>query len=234
MRCKLIGERGMLWKQPLHREMALTLAASFPSGHADVVHCREAMSKWKVGPGWMDWSGWKLPTIRHLTVADQFIPAGEVYIGGSRPGFVLTPWANPCRQENSANGPSVPNTIRRGRASNNFLYPLDNQVLVCDCTLRSRACHGETSIQTCLHFCHDPKLDAESTDKTLRDVLSSESDGMDERDEVAPHLHALGEVGSIRTTEQCFQDRARAEVPDTERGKFLCRREGRGHSHGMP
>ena len=173
MRCKLIGERGILWKQPLHREMALTLAASFPSGHADVVHCREAMSKWKVGPGWMDWSGWKLPTIRHLTVADQFIPAGEVYIGGSRPGFVLTPWTNPCMMEDSTNEPSYLQYISSRADLENFLFPLDNQVLVCDCTLRSRACHGETIIQTCRQFCHEPEIDADSTDKTLCDVLSS-------------------------------------------------------------
>ena len=122
MRCKLIGERGMLWKQPLHRDMALTLAASFPSGHADVVHCREAMSKWKVGPGWMDWSGWKLPTIRHLTVANQFIPAGGVYIGGSRPGFVLTPWTSPCMLKILQMNLRTSNTFRRGRTSDMFSF----------------------------------------------------------------------------------------------------------------
>ena len=102
----LFVETGMLWQQPSFHETALVLAASWPSGSPEFVRLREAIPEAQVGPGWSDWTGWTAPSVRHLTASDEFIPIGEVFVGGSRPGFELTPWCNPVLEEGNRLFPS--------------------------------------------------------------------------------------------------------------------------------
>ena len=217
----LIGEDGLLWEQPLHHELALILAASYPSGHPDIVHVREMISECRVGPGWRVWSDWRLPTIRHLTGTDEFIPIGEIYIGGARNGFVMTPWANPCVREEDVRLPSFSTYLASRGDFEEFLYPLSGKVLVCDCLLRSMSCHGKVMMEACRKLVKYSELEAQQNQPVSLDPTPDE-DGVDEDEQVAPHLDVLCQEG--HWSEKDIQARACADVPETERGSFVPKR----------
>ncbi len=90
MRDLIIGPSGIAWTWA-NRELAVTLAATIPSGYPTIVASRESIIANMCSVPWPLNSG-APTTLRLVLGADDTIMPGEVYAGAGFSTFVPSPW----------------------------------------------------------------------------------------------------------------------------------------------
>ena len=137
MRLSLVGPESNLWQTSL--PAACILAGSIPSGNMKVLHLRERVSALMLGPGFGGTS-FSTPTVVHSVVLARELPSEHIFVGSCTHKRLSSPWLDPSQLPGSAIN-SFSSYVAARADLKEWLAPLSDQVLVCDCALNEN-CHA--------------------------------------------------------------------------------------------
>ena len=204
MRLCLIGPQSPLWRR--RHEAACILAASVPSGAADVRLLRNQLVSLRLGPGFVQ--GLRTPPVVSHAFVDfnctTALPASHIFVGACTNNRLSSPWLDPAAL--GAFPFESFECYARSRADlMQWLSYLDACTLVCDYSLGDK-CHA-----LCLQRLFIEHLDeGAAADATGIDNVSSPEHGQGSCQTVGDYLDGLGFQPSGRTSTATVGIRASA------------------------
>ncbi len=171
-RNSIIGIDGAAWLWA-DRDRALVLAASYPSGYETVVSARGRVRQALCASPWPAATNAASTSLRHLKGSGDVITADEVYIGATFDNYPPSPWQS---LEDFDVLPVLDyEEYAMSRADlDEWLDPLRGRVMVCDCNLTGRPCHGAVLL--------DIILDGEDADLEYEDCEGEEDADLEYED----------------------------------------------------